>query len=149
MADKRAVTSAENGKKGGRPVGRLNDTTLAKRDAQEVARKRITERLVPILDAQIDSALGLKHFMLRDPKTGEWSMITRPADIIKAMNDPRAKAGSTYLIYAKDPNQSAIKDLLDRALDRPKESMDLTVQNADVLVQKLMQGRQRAAKAKK
>lgn len=147
--DKRSLTSRENGKKGGRPVGSVAQKTLEKRAAQELARARITERLLPILDAQIESAIGISHFMLRDPKDGTWARITDPEEIVKAMNHPKARQGSTYLIYTKDPNNSAAKDLLDRALDRPKESIDMNVNNAEALAAKLLEGRRRAAERSK
>lgn len=105
----------------GKPKGYKAPATLEKHAAREIARKRITDRLLPIVDAQIDSAVGINHFMLRDKETGEWKRLTDPDQIVKAMNDPRAKFGSTYLIYTKDPNNNAARDMLAYAIDKPKE----------------------------
>lgn len=108
-------------KTGGRPKGYKFPATLAKEAAREAARVRITNRLIPIVDAQIDSAMGISHFMLRDKATGQWERLSDPDQIVAALNDKRAKFGSTYLIYTKDPNNNAARDMLAYAIDKPKE----------------------------
>lgn len=138
-------------KTGGKAKGYKMPATLAKEAAREAARVRITERLIPIVDAQLDSAMGINHFILRDKETGEWKRLTDPDQIVKAMNDPRAKFGSTYLIYTKDPNNNAARDMLAYAIDKPKEqAQDLNVNVTDKHMALLDAGRARvAAKRKK
>lgn len=137
-------------KTGGKPKGYKAPATLEKEAAREAVRRRITERLVPLVDAQIDSAIGISHFMLRDPKTGQWERIQDPEQIVKALNDPRARQGSTYLIYTKDPNSNAARDMLDRAIDKPKEQLqEIKVEGGDALIERLKQGMLRAAKGEK
>lgn len=133
-------------KTGGKPKGFKAPATLAKEAAREAVRLQITARLAPLVDAQIDSAIGIKHFFLRDASTGEWKRITNPAQIERALNGKEDK----YLIYTKDPNSTAAREMLAYAIDKPKESMDLTVTDESGLVTALMEGRKRAAeKAKK
>ena len=110
---------------GGTKVGYKQAPTLAKEAAREAVRQRITERLVPIVDAQIDAALGIKHFMARNPQTGEWKRLQSFREIEQALNDPRAKDGSTYYIHTKDPNVQSARELLDRAIDRPREALEV------------------------
>lgn len=137
-------------KTGGKPKGYKAPATLAKEAAREAARVRITERMIPIIDAQIDSAVGISHFMLRNKSTGQWERLTDPEQIVAALNDPRAEFGSTYLIYTKDPNSQAAREMLDRALDKPKEQLqELKVEGGDALIQALYAGRERAAKRKR
>ena len=136
-------------KTGGKPKGYKFPATLAKEAAREAARVRITERMIPIIDAQIDNAVGISHFMLRDKTTGEWKRLSDPDQIERAMNDPKAEFGSTYLIYTKDPNTNAARDMLAYAIDKPKEQqMEIQVAGSDALIQALIEGRARAAAAK-
>lgn len=131
-------------KTGGKPKGYKAPATLEKEAAREAVRQRITERLVPLVDAQIDSAIGIKHFFLRD-EFGQWKRITKPEKIEQALN-----AGKGYWIYTKDPNSQAARDMLDRAIDKAKEqAQEIEVKDTDGLVAALMEGRQRAAKAKR
>ncbi len=130
-------------KSGGKAKGFKAPATLEKEAAREAVRQRITQRIVPLVDAQIDSAIGIKHFFLRD-EFGQWKRITKPERIEEALN-----AGKGYWIYTKDPNSQAARDMLDRAIDRPKEQVqEIAVTNTDALVASLMAGRQRAAAAK-
>ena len=64
--------SRENGKKGGRPKGSLGPEQLDKIAARELVRKRVTERLDALLDAQIDNALGISYMVTRDRNTGKF-----------------------------------------------------------------------------
>ncbi len=66
-----------------------------------------------------------------------------------ALNAPGAGEGSTYYIYAKDPSIQAFTDLMNRALDKPKEQkQEVEITGEPELIAALMGGRQRAAKAK-
>ena len=88
---------------------------------RELTRQRIAERLFPILDAQCDNAIGIKHFLKRDPKSGKFERLTDPDQIAAAMNEDGAEEGSSYWIYSKDPNPQSGKEMLDRLLDKTKE----------------------------
>lgn len=132
-------------KTGGKPKGYKAPATLEKEAAREAVRQRITERLVPLVDAQIDSAIGIKHFFLRGDD-GQWRRITKSSEIEAALNGPKDR----FWIYTKDPNSLAAREMLDRAIDKPKEQkQEIEIDASDHLIEALYQGRQRAAAAKK
>lgn len=140
-------SARENGKLGGRPPGPTKNT-LDKIAAREYVRQRVFEELDPLLRAQFDNAKGISHFMLRDPETGQFKRLTDPAEIAAALNATDAAEGSTYYIYAKDPSIQAFTDLMNRALDKPKEQEQEHVITGDAeLLAVLALGRKRATEA--
>ena len=105
----------------GKPKGYKAPATRDKEAARELARALILQSLEPLIAAQIANAKGISHFMLRDPKTGKFERLTDPDQITAALNADGAEEGSSYYIWAKDPNVQAFTDLMNRALDKPKE----------------------------
>jgi hypothetical protein len=105
----------------GRPYGSKNLATIAKEEAREFVRTYITEHLQPLLDAQIDNAIGIRHLMMHDPKTGKFERITGNAKQI----DKAMKTKTVFWIYTKDPNIAAFTDLLNRAIDKPAEHIQV------------------------
>src|SRR6516165_7890857 len=105
----------------GRKVGFKFPTTLQKIHARELVRQKITENLNTLIDAQIDNAQGLKHLMMRDPKTGKFERVTGDAKQI----DKALKSKNAFWIYTKDPNVQAFTDLLNRAIDKPAEHIQV------------------------
>jgi hypothetical protein len=87
---------------------------LQKEEAREIARQHITKTLIPLLDAAIDHALGIKHFFKRNPTTGQWERLTDPDQISEALVKDEG-----FWIYTKDPSVQAFTDLLNRALGKP------------------------------
>jgi hypothetical protein len=75
-------------------------------------------------------ALGVQHFFLRDPSTGQFKRITDPDEIEAALNAENAGEGSTYWIFSKDPNVQAFTDLLNRAFDKPAEHVQVASSEA-------------------
>lgn len=74
--------------------------------------------LSPLVEAQIAAAKGISHFFLRD-KNGRFQRITDERAIETALNS--GDEGSYYWTYTKDPSTQAFTDLMNRALDKPKE----------------------------
>ena len=107
---------------GGRPRGKKMLKTLQAEQAREHVRQRVIARLDPMLDAQFDNAEGLKHLMMRDPKTGKFERITGDAKQI----DKALKTKNAVWIYTKDPNITAFSDLLNRAFGKPTEQIQLS-----------------------
>src|SRR5215470_19884654 len=105
----------------GRKVGFKFPATLQKIHARELVRQKITENLNTLIDAQIDNAQGLKHLMMRDPQTGKFERVTGDAKQI----DKALKSKNACWIYTKDPNVQAFTDLLNRALDKPAEHVEI------------------------
>jgi len=64
--------------------------TLQKEAAREFVRQYFTEHLEPLLAAQIDNAVGIKHLMVLDPKTGKFERITDVEQIDEALKSDTA-----------------------------------------------------------
>ena len=109
----------------GKPRGVKWPSTLRKEEARELVRRYVTERLPQFLDAMSDNITGIRHLMMRDPKAGKFERITGDAKQI----DKAIKSKNACWIYTKDPNVQAFTDLLNRAIDRPAEHVQ--VEGAD------------------
>jgi hypothetical protein len=105
----------------GKPIGVKWPTTLRKEEAREKVREFITERLGEFLEAMADNVTGIKHLMMRDPKTGQFTRVIGDAKQI----DKALKTKNTFWIYTKDPNVQAFTDLLNRAIDKPAEHIQV------------------------
>ena len=81
----------------------------------------VTEHLEPLLAAQIDNAVGIKHLMVLAPKTGKFERVTGDAKQI----DQALKKKTACWIYTKDPNVQVFTDLLNRTLDKPAEHVQV------------------------
>jgi hypothetical protein len=97
----------------GRPKGALGPAALDKLAAREYVRKRVTERLAALVDAQIDNALGLKYLVTRDRESGKFIRVG-PAMASQSNEE-------TIEVWEKDPNVPAFTDLMNRALDKPAQ----------------------------
>src|SRR5262249_33754103 len=105
-----------------KPKGTKWPSTLRKEEARELVRRYVTEHLPQYLDAMSDNITGIRHLMMRDPKTGKFERITGDAKQI----DKALKTTNAIWIYTKDPNVQAFTDLLNRALDKPAEHVSIT-----------------------
>lgn len=137
----------------GKPKGYKHASTirnaLNKEAAREVVRALVLAEIGPLVRAQIAHAQGISHFMLRDPKTGKFERITDVDQIQAALNADEAQEGSSYYIWAKDPSVQAFTDLLNRALDKPKEQeQEFKVSGDGALIEALLAGRKRAAESR-
>ena len=100
----------------GKPKGyrhAKSPTVLEKEAARELARQLIVARLRPLIEAQLAHAEGLKYLVTRDKKTGKFIRVG-PAMASQANEE-------TIEVWEKDPCVPAFTDLLNRALDKPKE----------------------------
>src|SRR5262245_39489943 len=125
----------------GRPKGRKEVKTLAKEQARELLRQMVTKNLEPLVAAMIDSALGLKRLLVRDPKTGKFHRVD-DAEFDMAL----ASEHGVY-VYTQPPNTAAFTDLMNRALDKPIEPVELRGGfQVDAIAQKLTEARERLFK---
>lgn len=99
----------------GRPKGTKEPHTLDKIEAREYVRKRVQERLAPLLDALFAKATGTKFLVYRDEDGRFIPMTERAIKAVKAKNYERLE------VYDRQPDVSAIQELLNRCLDKPKE----------------------------
>jgi hypothetical protein len=91
---------------------------IAKEQAREVARGLITAQLQPMIEAQVANALGIKYLVTRDKKTGKFIRVT---EAMARKKSELAENEEIVEVWEKDPNVQAFTDLMNRALDKPKE----------------------------
>jgi hypothetical protein len=109
--------------------------------AREYVRQMVTERLQPLIEAQMANAMGLKYLVTRDKRSGKFIRVT------EAMAKARQGDSNEEIIevWEKDPNIQAAADLLNRTLDKPKEQeFEVKVSGEVELVQRLTKARERA-----
>lgn len=111
-------SSRENGKKGGRPKGTLSAATIGKEAAREEVRQLITAELVPLIQAQIENAKGIKYLVTRNKTTGKFIRVTEAMAKLRSELQPDEEV---IEVWEKDPSVQAFTDLMNRALDKPKE----------------------------
>jgi putative intracellular protease/amidase len=119
------AASRLNGKKGGRPAGRLNNATLTANEAKSIAREELAAFIRPHLKdaalAQLEHAKGVSYMKLRNPD-GTFARATDEKQI-----DAAIAAGATWFrIFTEVPNTQAFVALADRAIDKPTEHQELT-----------------------
>lgn len=134
--------SRKNGLKGGRP--KAPHTLMA-----EKMRKRLVEyvekNLTPMLDAQGGAAKGLRVMMVRDwergkdgelHRTGKWVQVTDPKEVEDLVNG--SESGDEYYeIWTKNPDVNAGKNLLDQAIGKAKETVDMDVKSGGLSLAEL------------
>lgn len=102
--------------------------TLAKEAAREALRAVVMRHMDDMLRAQIAHAKGIGHLYTRD-KGGKFSKIESQEQIDKLLAE--GSEGEDYWIFAKDPSVQAFTDLMNRALDKPKEQeQEVNIQGA-------------------
>ena len=109
----------------GRPKGSISASTRSKLEAREYARQRIIEALDPMLDAQIANAQGLKYLIVRNAKTGKFERVSKE-QMDKLLESGDDEGLEKLEIWDKDPSVPAFSDLLNRALDKPADHLELT-----------------------
>ena len=91
--------------------------TLTKEAAREALRTIVLEQMRELTAAQIAHAKGLSYLVGRD-KAGKFKKLT-------SEEAEKALAGeseyTTVEVWEKDPSVQAFTDLMNRALDKPKE----------------------------
>lgn len=125
------------------PKGYKLAKTLDKIAARELVREKVTAALGPLIDAQIAQAVGIKYLVTRDKKTGKFIRVT------EAMAKQKTAGENEEIIevWEKDPSTPAFTDLLNRAIDKPKEQeMEIRVSGAlEVVTARLKEARKRLA----
>lgn len=119
--------------------------TLAKEAARELVRQAITEQLGPMIEAQIANATGLKYLVTRERSTGKFIRVTEA--MAKHRSDPNVVDDSFEVIevWEKDPSVQAFTDLLNRAIDKPREQVqEIAVTVSNEMVSRLDRAKLRA-----
>lgn len=129
----------------GRPRGSVNPSTITKEQAREALRQIVLAEMRDLTAAQIAHAKGLKYLVARETKTGKFTRLTeeQTQKILAGESDEFA----FIEVWEKDPSVQAFTDLMNRALDKPKEQeQEIKLTGEADMIAALMAGRQRAAK---
>lgn len=99
----------------GRKPGGQNASTLEKQALRELLRQKVAADFGPLIDAQISNAKGIKYLVARDPKTGKFERI----------KEAQVNPDSAIEVWEKDPCVQAFTDLMNRAIDKPIEPVEV------------------------
>ena len=102
---------------------------------REAARVAIQPHVKALVEAQVAQACGIKYLMARNAK-GEFK---RVADVGPEELDALLADGNTIIeVWTKDPSTPAFTDLMNRAIDKPKEQeQDVVIHDADKMLERL------------
>jgi hypothetical protein len=98
---------------------------------------RVCAQLDPLIDAQIAKALGLKFLVYRDRRTGKFVRVT-PSMLEAGVGDQEL-----IEVWEEPPSTAAFSDLMNRALDKPSESVHVDVAQTSQLAVFIAEARQR------
>lgn len=104
-------------RRGGRTKGTPNKATYTKEQARDALRQIVLREMDALAASQIANAKGLSYLVGRD-KHGKFTKLT------SAQADLALSGESQYVmveVWEKDPSVQAFTDLMNRALDKPKE----------------------------
>lgn len=102
---------------------------ISKRLAREAARVAIMPHMAEMIEAQVAQAKGLKYLVGRDA-TGKFRRIG-PEELASGLFDHAE-------VWAKDPSTAAFTDLMNRAIDKPKEQeQEITINHSEELLARL------------
>ena len=131
----------------GMPKGYTTKKTLDKIAAREAVRVVVMQHMGRMVQSQVAHAIGIGHLYTRD-KAGKFNKIENQAEVDRLLRD--GAEGEDYWIFTKDPSVQAFTDLMNRALDKPKEQeQEVKITGESALIERLLAGRQRAAKVRK
>lgn len=116
----------------GRPKGSVATTTLEKRIAHARLVKKVVKALDPMVDAQIAHATGIKFLVARRKNGGKFERVTQEEleDVLAGQDDGRI----VLEVFDKDPSVQAFTDLLNRALGKPVEHVEMAGDGGGPLV---------------
>lgn len=93
--------------------------TLSKEAAREAMRQIVMAHMEELAAAQIANAKGIKFLVVRQKTTGKFLRVTESMAQLKS--GALKKDEEIIEVWEKDPSVQAFTDLMNRALDKPKE----------------------------
>jgi hypothetical protein len=101
---------------------------ISKRLAREAARVAIMPHMAEMIEAQVAQAKGLRYLVARDD-SGKFRRIG-PEEL--------AAGAIGVEVWEKDPSTAAFTDLMNRAIDKPKEQeQEVIIHNSEELLARL------------
>lgn len=98
-----------------------------KEAARERVRQLVCAELEPMVQAQIENAKGLRYLISRNRKTGKFVRVTEAMARTSV-----GKSEEIIEVWEKDPSVQAFTDLLNRAIDKPKEQAQVLRHGLDL-----------------
>lgn len=122
------MKSGHGGKRkgAGKKKGTRWPSTLDKIAAREAVRQLVTEHMREMTLAQIGQASGAKYLVTRDKASGKFIRVG-PAMAANSQEE-------TIEVWEKDPSTPAYTDLMNRALDKPKEQEQEVDVKAEIVI---------------
>jgi len=117
--------------------GTKHASTISKEQAREALRQIVLREMDSLVAAQMAQAKGLSYMVVRDKATGKFLRVAE--DQAKNLKPDE----QVIEIWEKDPSVQAFTDLMNRALDKPKDQE----QEVKVAVVSQMSDEELAAKA--
>lgn len=111
-------------------------STLAKEAVRELVRQAVTAHMPELIDAQVAQARGLRYMVVRD-RAGKFVRI--PDGITpEALDALLGDEGAVVEVWTKDPSTPAFTDLMNRAIDKPKEQeQEIILTNTEEMLARL------------
>lgn len=118
----------------GRPRGvhTKHASTMDKEAARAALRALVMEQLRPMTEAQIKHAQGISYLVYRESKGGKFTKVT--AEEAKALFERQDQDGLVIEVWEKEPSIQAFTDLMNRTIDKPKETVDAEVKHDGEIV---------------
>ena len=127
----------------GRKKGYKEKQTISKEIAREQLRQIVLAELKPMTDAQIANAKGIKYLVARERKGGKFVRLDEAR--VKAILEGADSEHEMIEVWEKDPSTPAFTDLMNRAIDKPTETLQAEVNvNVTEIQARLVKGRLRA-----
>ena len=121
----------------GAKKGKPWPSTLNKIAAREALRVYVMQHMERMTKAQIEQACGLSYLVTRDTASGKFIRVGE--SMARRSNE------ETIEVWEKDPSTAAFTDLMNRALDKPKEQeKEIRLTGDEGRIALLLAGRQRA-----
>lgn len=95
--------------------GSKHASTITKEQAREALRQIVLREMDALVSAQLAQAKGLSYMVVRDKATGKFLRVAE--DQASKLNPDE----QVIEIWEKDPSIQAFTDLMNRAIDKPKE----------------------------
>jgi|SRR6185503_20920722 len=106
--------------KRGPKKGAIYKPTITKEQAREALRQIVLKHMDAMVAAQIANSQGLKYLVTRNSKTGKFERVSKE-HMEALLESGDEDALERVEVWDKDPSVQAFTDLMNRALDKPKE----------------------------
>jgi hypothetical protein len=102
---------------------------------REAVRVAIQPHVKALVEAQVAQAVGIKYLMARDADGKFKRVVSETPEDLDALI---ADGGTILEVWTKDPSTPAFTDLMNRAIDKPKEQeVEVKITGSDELLARL------------